>query len=93
MKIKHTLKLIDGNFIPSEARKVINDLLSSKINYHQLEAFSIKERFNGDVSNSEKRITELKEARKILEEITAYANEKGLCLKIQGNIEITILEK
>lgn len=89
----HQLALIDGNFTPSEARKVILDLISSKINYHNMEAFSVKERFNGDVCHSEKRIEALKEARRCLEEVINYTSAKGLNLKIQSVIELTFIEK
>lgn len=88
----HNLKLIDGQFAPLEARKVISDLIGSKINYHTMEAFSIKERFNIDVSFSEQRIAELKEARSHLEDIINNALEKGLNLKVESFIRITFIE-
>lgn len=93
MEKTHNLKLIEGEFTPLEARKVIFDLISSKISYHSLEAFSIKERFNGDVSDSVKRIEELKDTRKRLEEIITYTSEKGLNLKIESAIEISFIEE
>ncbi len=93
MENRHELKLIEGKFAPAEARKVISELISSKINYHNMEAFSIKERFNGDTSYSEKRIKELKEARKSLENIVGYAAEKGLKLKIESVIEIIFIRE
>lgn len=89
----HNLKLIEGEFTPSEARKIILDLISRKINYHTIEAFSIKERFNGDISYSEKRIIELKEASSYLEDILTDASEKKLNLKVNSFIEITLTEK
>lgn len=88
----HNLKLIDGEFAPLEARKVISDLIGSKINYHTMEAFSVKERFNVDVSFSEQRITELKEARSHLEDIIKDASERGLNLKVESFIEIRFIE-
>lgn len=89
----HQLTLIDGKFTPSEARKVILGLIGSKINYHNLEAFSVKERFNGDVCYSEKRIEALKEAERCLEEIINYTSAKGLNLKVQSVIKLTFIEK
>ncbi|MEP7232335.1 MAG: hypothetical protein ABI691_18885 [Ginsengibacter sp.] len=93
MENRHELKLIEGKFSPAEARKVISDLISSKINYHNMEAFSIKERFNGDTSYSEKRIKELKEARKSLEDIVGYAAGKGLKLKVESVIEVIFIQE
>lgn len=87
----HNLKLIDGQFAPLEALKVISDLISSKINYHTMEAFSNKERFNIDISFSEQRIAELKKAGKDLEDIINAALEKGLNLKVESFIGITFI--
>jgi len=92
MENKHNFKLIEGEFTPSEAGKVLFTLVNSKINYHNLEAFSIKERFNGDVSHSERRIEELKSVNMSLTTIINFASEKGLHLKINSCIEITFIE-
>ncbi len=88
MDATHNLKLIDGEFTPAEARKMILDLVSSKINYHAMEAFSIRERFNGDVAYSEKRIEELKKARSCLEDFINQASDNGLNLKVESVINI-----
>ncbi len=88
----HNLKLIDGQFAPLDALKMISDLISSKINYHTMEAFSNKERFNVDISFSEQRIAELKKARKDLENIINTASEKGCDLKVESFIGITFIE-
>ena len=92
MKSKNILKLIDGNFTPAEAGSVLFALISTKINYHSMEAFSIKERTNGDVSKSENRIQELKITAKGLKEIIDLANERQYNLKIKGTIEINFIK-
>lgn len=93
MKNRHNLKLIDGKFKPAEAGKVLFDLISRKINHHQMEIFSNEERFGKDLSNSKNRIEQLKELRRSLEEIINYTSEKGLNLKIESFIEITFIEE
>ena len=93
MENKHSLKLIEGVFTPLEAWKVVFDLISSKLSYHSLEVYSISERCNGDVSYAEKRIAELKDARKRLEDIIAYTSEKGLKLEIESFINISFCEQ
>ena len=93
MENKHILKLIDGKFIPSEAREVLFDLISSKINYHQMEMFSNEERFGKDESNSESRIEQLKDVRRRLKEIIDYTSKKGLSLKIESFIDITFIKE
>ncbi len=91
MEDKHNLKFIDGTFTPAEARKVLLTLISYKINYHQMELFSNEERFNKDLSHSKKRIEELKDVERSLKKIMDSASEKGAFLKLNGYIEIIVL--
>ena len=92
MNTKHNLKLIDGKFLPAEAGKVLFGLLSYKINYHQMELFSNEERFDKDLSNSIKRIEELKAVNSTLETILRLTSENKQLLKISCFIEITRLD-
>jgi len=91
MQHHHRLKLIDGTFTPSEAGKILFELISRKINYHQMEMFSNKERFSSDTSNSVQRIEELKATQKSLKDIIDYANEQQQQLQIDSFIEIKIV--
>ncbi len=86
------LTLIDGTFAPAEAGKVLSDLISRKINYHQLEMFSNEERFGKDISNSKKRIEALKITQTELRKIIEYAVEKQYQLQVNGFIEIKFLK-
>lgn len=92
MKKQHSFKLIDGQFTPSEASKVLNALISSKINYHSMEKFGNEERFGNDAANSAMRITALKKVKDSLKKVFESADQKGLHLKIDGFIEISIIE-
>lgn len=92
MNTKHNLKLIDGKFLPAEAGKVLFGLLSYKINYHQMELFSNEERFGKDLSNSIKRIKELKVVNSSLKKIIDLTSEKGQILKISCFIKIIALD-
>lgn len=91
MNENYNFKLIDGTFTPAEARKGVLTLISSKINYHQMELFSNEERFNKDVSHSRKRIEELKNVENSFKRIIDAASEKGALLQLNGYIEITVL--
>jgi hypothetical protein len=62
----------------------------SKINYHNREILSIKEKYNGDVSHSERRIAELSQVRLSLKELLDAAREQGKELKISSTIEIVL---
>lgn len=91
MEKKHSFTLIDGQFSPSDAGKVIFELISSKINYHSMEKFSNEERFGTDHTHSEKRILALKEIRDSLKKVFDSAELDGLNVKMNGFIEITIV--
>ena len=90
MEKKHNYTLIEGTFTPAEAGRVLFDLVRSKINYHSMEKFSAQERFGKD--ESERRITSLKQLQQSLKEVFEFADKKGMNLKIDGLIEITIIE-
>lgn len=63
---KHRIKLIDGTFTLENVRKLLFELLSYKINYHQRIKFSNEERFGVDGEHSLKRITELQREKAAL---------------------------
>lgn len=86
------LTLIDGTFAPSEAGKLLSDLISRKINYHQLEMFSNEERFGKDISNSKKRIEALKRTKDELKTIVEYAIKNQYKLQVNSFIDIKFVE-
>lgn len=92
MATKHHLQLIKGNFTPSEAGKVLSGLINYKINYHQMELFSRVERFGKDLSNSKKRIEELREVAGSLKKIIDSTSDKEKILQINCSVEITFLD-
>ena len=92
MKQPKSFKLIDGQFTPTEAVQVINALISSKINYHSMQKFSNVERFGKDQSHSEKRIAALKKLKLSIKKVFDSAEKKGLKVKMDGLIEVTIIE-
>ncbi len=92
MKGKYNFKLINGKFATSEASRILFDLIRSKINYHTMENFSNQERFGKDMPHSERRIKALKKALGSLEKVCELAKEKGLKLRIDGSVDITIIE-
>lgn len=78
---KHTTKLIEGIFSHDKAKSLLTELLSYKINYHQLRKFSNEERFGRDCEHSENRITELTKEK---QELTEWLNS----LKRTDTVEI-----
>lgn len=90
METNKNFKLIDGVFNSKEAKKIIISLINNKINYHNLEDFSNHIRFNNVMSNSQKRISELQSAQKMIEELVDLAEKNQWKLKIESTVEINI---
>lgn len=92
MKNSFTIKLVEGNFQPNEAGKVLFSLINSKINYHNLEIFSGQERSDGNVEHSQRRVDYLKTTSDDLSDYIKEAIQNQYNFEIVGNIEI-ILKK
>jgi hypothetical protein len=92
MEQPSSFKLVDGVFTASEAEEVINALISSKINYHSMQDLRNYEQSGTDIAHSKKRIDALKEMKLSIKKVLDLAEEKGLKVKMDGLIDITILE-
>ncbi|MEI7509536.1 MAG: hypothetical protein WCJ62_08730 [Flavobacterium sp.] len=90
MKSEHEFKLIEGVFQPEEAQKLLMEMINTKINFHNLDAFSNHIRFNTSISNSKARVTELNKTSEKLKDLMEYAKENNLELEIKSNISITL---
>jgi len=90
MESEQKFKLIQGNFTSDEAKILLYDLIASKIQFHNKEALSIQVRTSGDVTQSTKRIEELKETRQKIELLIDNANKNKLKLQINADIEISL---
>jgi len=92
-KSKHSFKLVEGEYSVEQANDILFNLVNSKINFHNLEIFSLKERFDTDNAHSEKRLEELKMVNKGLKLLLQDAKEKGLRLSVKSNIEIEFIKE
>jgi histidinol phosphatase-like PHP family hydrolase len=88
---KQTEDLVRGEYSAVEAKEIVSNLISQKINFHNLRDFSYRERFGNADENSLKRIVELKESRKSMLEIIDVAKEEGKAVKINSNITIELI--
>lgn len=84
-----TTKLISGSFAPDEAKEILNDMLTSKINFHNIKSFRSLVRFNHPHLASEARIKELQETREQLLALVQQAEEDNLNLRIESTINIS----
>ena len=87
---KRSYRLIDGLFSPDEANQLLMTLIEDKINFHQRNNWSSRERFGESDSVSAKRISELRQTKADLAALVAEATAVGMKLTIRGNIEITL---
>lgn len=85
-------QLINGLFTPEEAKQMLFSLITSKINFHQIEKFTIQEKTSGDVSHSEKRIQELKTLHRDVEAIFSTASASSKRLKIVGALTFELVD-
>jgi len=93
MDTKLNYQLIDGTFAPEDASKILLEIVNNKINYHNLQIFSIRETSQGDTEHSEKRIEALLKTANAIRKELATAQINGYKVKIQCPIEITVLKK
>jgi hypothetical protein len=92
MEKKHRFTLVDGKFEIPHASTVLLNLISSKLNYHNMERFGIKERNDGDTSHHDKRIKELKEAATYVKTILKEAEKSGKKIKLEGDVKIQLVK-
>lgn len=88
MENQYDFKLIDGDFTPSEAEKVLILLINNKINYHYLEDFSNHIRFNNNLLHSKKRVVALNQAKEEIKKILELAKKNEINVIINSTIEI-----
>jgi hypothetical protein len=86
------LKLIEGEFFFEEAKEILMSMFLSKINFHNLQNWSSQERFGKDDAIAQKRIPELRDDIKKLEEILSEAKAKNKKLVVSSEINISLLE-
>jgi hypothetical protein len=93
MEKEYQFKLVEGQFAPSEAGKVLFSLINSKINYHNLEIFSNQIRFDDENPHSKIRIKTLSDAAEYIKELIKEGSLQDMELKIDGVIQIALTPK
>lgn len=88
MQANPKIKLIDGVFHTEDASSILTDLIDSKVNFLNREAFSNHIRFSHDINHAETRLKELAASRQMLAELIAQNKKEPKMLKIKCYIEI-----
>ena len=92
MKKQHSLKLIEGKFLATEAKEILTNIYTAKINFHQMKNFSSMERFGKEDKIAVKKIPALKKELGKLQKILVAAKEKNKKLIITSEINILLAD-
>ncbi|MFT5964202.1 MAG: 23S rRNA G2445 N2-methylase RlmL [Flavobacterium sp.] len=92
MKNTKELKLIDGHFSPDEAREILMNAFTGKIDFHENKNFSSEERFGTEDATALKRIPELLKSMDIISKIIEEAKQNNETLQITSEIQISLFK-
>ena len=84
------LILIEGTFLHGEAKEILMNVFTTKINYHEMKNFSSQERFGKEDATAKKRIPALKKETDRLLKILAEAKANNKQLIINSEIVISL---
>ncbi|MEO8821060.1 MAG: hypothetical protein ABI267_00805 [Ginsengibacter sp.] len=90
MKLKYSVTFIKGSFTPQEAKDVLLELITYKINFHSIKNFSSQERYGKPLKGSQKRIEELQASREKFVKLIESAAREKTNLTIDSHIHIFI---
>jgi hypothetical protein len=88
---KYQFKLIQGEFSSQDAKTVLMSVINSKINFHNLNAFSEFVKNNEDCETSKQRISVLTSSLEDINKFLEESDRNGKRLKINGDITIEFI--
>lgn len=91
-QIDKRIKLVEGEFCPSDSADVLLSLIADKIKFHNLQKILIKDEGDPRLIRAERRIGELMEARKSVIESIVKARNEGYSLKIDATVHIEFVK-
>jgi hypothetical protein len=93
MKNTESLTLINGNFTHTEAKEILSDMISSKINFHNIKNWSSQERFGKDDEVAQERIPALTKEMEKLQTILSEAKKHNKKLVVSSEINIILMDE
>lgn len=87
------LKLIDGKFNPDEAKEILLNLISSKIQFHTIKDFSSEIGIGEPDIRSRKRIAELRTIKEEILSLIEKTEKENLLLEVKSTITISCSPK
>jgi len=92
-KAKLSLHLIRNTYEVDDAKEVITQLLSDKINFIRRQIFSLDERYGINSSYLENRLKELNQSKEDIVTFFKSINSEELEVKIDCPVNIELVEK
>lgn len=90
---KKEVKLIDGDFTPSQAFDILSALIDQKINYHKIENLQHWEKdHNNDPRPFQERIQKLEEEKELLKKYLSHLRKEGKRLSIDGILTLNPID-
>jgi hypothetical protein len=84
------LNLIEGRFSDEEAKEILMNIFSTKINFHNIKNLSSQVRYGTDDETANKRISELNKEIEKLSLIISKAKSKNKKLEISSEIRVSL---
>jgi len=89
MKEEMNIMLINGSFTKSQAKEILVNVITTKIQFHQLKNFSSIERTGFPDVLAETRLPKLREDLRNIREYLDTLNEEGETITIKSEIIIS----
>lgn len=89
--LPQSFDLILGSFTPEDAKEILMNLITGKIDFHKKRSFSNEIRFGEPDVYSENRINQLTVSKNKIYELIEDARVKNALLKIKSTIEIDLI--
>lgn len=89
---KLEIKFINGEFSQEDARELLLNIISKKIQFHSVDSLSLWEKNATEDSGSKKRLTELQNARNEILQFITNPSQEAKTIKIKSIIEIEALD-
>ncbi len=93
MSKNEPLKLIEGEFSYDDAKEILMNVFSAKIQYHKLKNFSMQERFGKEDELAKNRILALKKEIVKFQKMISEAEASDKKILINSEITISIANK
>jgi hypothetical protein len=92
MEVTKKLTLIEGSFTAEEAKEILLNMYSTKINFHEMKNFSSQERFGMEDEIAQMRIPKLKNEIENVLQLVSVADLNKNKLVITSEINISLSE-